>query len=748
MHLRSITLLALALSPSVTAQGVNCTLLGTHNQHGSYNDVWGYVAPNGKEYALLGATTGLVVIDCSVPSTPVERGYFPWATSTWRDMRTYGTYVYVVSEAAGGFMVVDMTNPDSPVSAGIVGAQYFSNAHNVCIDVGTGRLYAIGCNTGTPVFDLAANPTNPPFLGYAGGAGQSNYFHDLCVENGYGYGSMIYNGVLRIWDMSTFPPTALSDSPTPSSFTHNAWPNAAGTVVATTDERAGGVVKFFDITNKAAPIPRGQFTPNASSIPHNAFIIGNLCHVSWYTEGYQCIDISDPNNPVQVAAYDTWPGASGGFNGAWGCYPFQPSGNIYISDISTGLYIVRPQITDLAIAHTPLTDTQDEDGPYHVLATVTGSNPINSVTMSWRANGSGTFTTVPMQPTATPNQYAADIPGQDAVTGIEYHIDAADSAAPRRSPQSGEHTFLVGTVTRVWSDDFEQDLGWTHGLTANQDDWQRGMPNGRSGTSGGVGWSDPSTAVSGTSIWANDLGGTGFDGAYMNNTANWLQSPAIPTNGVQGLRLRYQRWLTLASGDSARVYVNGNLVWSQTTPLRDTSWQPVEHDISAIANSQTSLTIRVELQSNGSNVAGGWNLDDVELLTLTDAVPPSYYGTGTPGTANQVPALALAAPAQIGTTTQIFGSNMLANAAGFLVFNLSPANQSVLGIQLLVQPAGAIAALQFASPGGTASWPFAVPNNPAFDNIYVYSQLLVLDSGAANGQLAASQGMRFRSNLY
>ena len=342
MHISKAILLATTLAGSLASQGVNCALLGTFNVHGPFNDVWGYTAPNGNEYALLGATTGTVVVDVTNPANPIERGFFPFGSSTWRDIRTFGNYAYVVTEATAGFQIINLTNPNSPTVAGTAGTSISSSSHNVCIDPGTGRLYLPGSSAGTPVWDLNSNPTNPTYIGLASGGGNSNYFHDMCVENGYGYGSMIYNGDLRIWDVGTFPPQVLSDTPTPGNFTHNAWPNAAGTVCVTTDETSGSVVKFFDITNKSNPIPLGQFTPNSNSIPHNAFIVGDKCHVSWYTEGYRCIDISDPSNPVEVASYDTWPGSSGGFNGCWGCYPFLPSGNILVSDRSTGLYIVRP----------------------------------------------------------------------------------------------------------------------------------------------------------------------------------------------------------------------------------------------------------------------------------------------------------------------------------------------------------------------------------------------------------------------
>jgi len=339
MLIRTSLLLATVLAAPLMAQGVNCALLGTFNNHGLFNDVWGYTAPNGDEYAVLCATTGTVVIDITNPATPIERGFFPFGSSIWRDVRTFGTYAYVVTEATAGFQILDLSNPNSPTVVGIFGTSITSNAHNVCIDEANGKLYLVGTNVGVAAWDLAANPANPPYLGQAATTG----FHDLCVENGYAYASHISGGVLRIMDTSTSMPwTILSNTPTPNNFTHNAWPNPAGTLCVTTDELTGGMIKMFDITNKSSPIALGQFTPNSNSIPHNAFIVGDKVHTSWYTEGYRCIDISDPNNPVEVASYDTWPGPSGGFSGCWGCYPFLPSGNILVSDRSTGLYIVRP----------------------------------------------------------------------------------------------------------------------------------------------------------------------------------------------------------------------------------------------------------------------------------------------------------------------------------------------------------------------------------------------------------------------
>lgn len=737
--------LALAVATAtLAAQGYQCQLLSNLDQHAPYSGMWGYVAPNGKEYALLGTTTGIAVIDCTNGSAPVERAYFPWASSTWREVRTYGTYAYVTTEAAAGFLVIDLTNPDAPVNLGIVGAANHGNAHNLGVDMGTGRIYVVGTNNGTAVYDAAANPANPPFIGFAAPGGTSNYFHDLTIENGFGYGAMIYTGIFRIWNVNTWPPTTISDSLTPSAFCHNAWPTANGNITVTTDERDGSLIRFYDTSNKAAPVPISQMTMDPRTVPHNAYIIGNIAHVAWYTEGYQAVDFSDPNTPVVVSSYDTWPGASGGYNGAWGCFPYLPSGNVYISDRATGLYVLKPSFTDLAIAHTPLADTTQEATPYTVTANLTSSNAIQSATLRYKLNG-GAEQSVVMQPTLVPGQYSAQIPAQNAVTQVEYHIDAVDSKAARRSPRIGENRFLVGQRAVRWSDDFEASVGWTTGGTAS--DWQLGQPRGRAGFSSSFGWQDPLKATSGNTVRGTDLGGTGFNGAYANNQNSFLQSPSIPTNGRQGLRLQFRRFLSVVNADVARVLVNGTPVWTSSGALYDTEWQWMDYDVSSILNAATNAVIRFELVTDAANAAGGWQIDDVALVTLHDAAPATSYGVGTPGTGGVVPTLAASAPAVLGTTVQLQGANLLGNSFGILALNLQPANVPALGVQVLVEPVGASLPLSPTTAGGTASWPFVVPNTPSLDNVFVYAQAFGLDGGSPGGLLSASAGLRFRSCL-
>ncbi|MFO0175456.1 MAG: hypothetical protein ACK51X_01235, partial [Planctomycetota bacterium] len=334
------------------------------------------------------------------------------------------------------------------------------------------------------------------------------------------------------------------------------------------------------------------------------------------------------------------------------------------------------------------------------------------------------------------------IPAQDAVTQVEYHIDAVDAKAARRSPRLGEHRFLVGTAVTRWSDDFEASVGWTSGGTAS--DWQIGQPRGRAGFSNSFGWQDPLVATSGTTVRGTDLGGTTFNGAYANNQNSFLQSPSIPTNGRQGLRLRFRRFLSVVTGDVARVLVNGTSVWSSTGSVYDTEWQWIDYDVSSILNTASNAVVRFELTTNASNAAGGWQIDDVALVTLHDAAPATTYGTGTPGTGAIVPTLAVRAPPVLGTTVQFQAQGLLANSAGLLGLGVQPANTPVLGLQLLVDPAGLALLTAPISAGGAAAWPFAVPGTPALDNVVLYAQAFGLDGGAPGGLLSASAGLRVR----
>jgi hypothetical protein len=216
-----------------------------------------------------------------------------------------------------------------------VGRSVFGNAHNVAIDTGTGILYACGTNVGMPMFDLKQSAVNPPHIGTYTGV----YVHDCHVQDGWAHIGAVSNGRYEILDVTNLPSTTSLGRVSVSS-AHNAWPSRDNTIAVVSSEAFNPGVSIVDISNKRLPVKVATYQAGSSSASaHNAYLRDRVMHVSYYSEGYRGVDVSDPTNPVQVAHYDTT-SSSSGFSGAWGCYPFQPSGAIYISDMSNGLFVL------------------------------------------------------------------------------------------------------------------------------------------------------------------------------------------------------------------------------------------------------------------------------------------------------------------------------------------------------------------------------------------------------------------------
>lgn len=158
-------------------QGDGVTLLARKDEFAAYNDVWGYTAPDGREYAILGTSTGTAFYNCSNPAAPYLNAFIPGPASIWRDMVTYGTHCYVVTEGGAGIQVISLANPEAPVLVRTAATNSVANSHTIACDAGTGLLYCNGTSAGMRVFDAAANPGNPPLVATYSGA----YVHDSFI---------------------------------------------------------------------------------------------------------------------------------------------------------------------------------------------------------------------------------------------------------------------------------------------------------------------------------------------------------------------------------------------------------------------------------------------------------------------------------------------------------------------------------------------------------------------------------------
>ena len=90
----------------------------------------------------------------------------------------------------------------------------------------------------------------------------------------------------------------------------------------------------------------GYHEGTTPAIDHNLYVKGNLVFQANYRAGLQVLNIDNldakPPALTQVANFDIFIGSnSNNFNGAWSNYPYFPSGNIIISGIEQGLYVVK-----------------------------------------------------------------------------------------------------------------------------------------------------------------------------------------------------------------------------------------------------------------------------------------------------------------------------------------------------------------------------------------------------------------------
>ncbi|MEZ4960018.1 MAG: choice-of-anchor B family protein [Saprospiraceae bacterium] len=345
---KTTTILLLLHFAGMAFSQLNMTLLDQIDYAPNANDIWGWVDPdNGKEYALVGLVTGVSIVDVSNPSNIVEVQFIPGASSTWRDIKTWGNYAYVTNESGGGLMVIDLSGAPNNITAtnwspNILGGT-LTKAHNLYIDE-FGYAYIAGANSninngGILILDVFSTPGTPIFVG----AGPSVYAHDVYARDNKMYASEIYGGKLSIYDVSDKQNvTLLASQQTPNNFTHNAWLNDAGDVVFTTDEQANAYVAAYDISDLNDIKELDRFRPietlGSGVIPHNVHVWNDWLIISYYTDGGIIVDASRPENLIEVGDWDTFLGGSG-FSGVWGAYPFLPSGIVLLTDIGTGLYV-------------------------------------------------------------------------------------------------------------------------------------------------------------------------------------------------------------------------------------------------------------------------------------------------------------------------------------------------------------------------------------------------------------------------
>jgi choice-of-anchor B domain-containing protein len=332
------------------------------------NDSWGWTDPdNGDEYAIMGVKNGTVFIDISDPINPIYLGKLPTHTdnSTWRDIKVYQNYAFIVSEASNhGMQVFDLTRLKNVSNAPEIfneDAHYdgFGSSHNIVINEETGYAYSVGDNTysgGAHFIDIS-DPLNPIA---AGGYSDDGYTHDaqVVIYNGPDTdytGKEIYIGsnedkvvIVDVTDKNN-PQHISSVSYSNFSYTHQGWITEDFKYYILGDESDEINLGFntktivLDFTDLDNPIHSFDYSGPTLATDHNGYVNGDLFYLANNAAGLRVIDISDISNGemTEIGFFDSHPlNDFAGYEGIWSTYPYFESGNIVISD-REGFLVVK-----------------------------------------------------------------------------------------------------------------------------------------------------------------------------------------------------------------------------------------------------------------------------------------------------------------------------------------------------------------------------------------------------------------------
>lgn len=332
------------------------------------NDIWGWAdIETGAEYALMGMSNGTAFVDVSDPESPAFLGRLATQTveSDWRDIKVYRNHAYVVADNAGahGMQVFDLgrlrgLSGSEEFSADLVYGD-FEHAHNLAINEDTGYAYAVStdtCGGGLHMVDIQT-PINPMFAGCHEPGGRTHDTHcvvyrgpdadhrgrEICVSSNEDHVE-----VVDVTDKSA--PLTLSTSTYPNmEYVHQGWlteDHAFFLLGDELDESGLGLTTrthVFDVSDLEAPEHLYAHDLGTRATDHNLYVLGNRLFEANYTSGLRVLELGDlaQREIEEIAWFDTYPISDGtSLDGAWGVYPFLPSGTVIVSDISNGLFVL------------------------------------------------------------------------------------------------------------------------------------------------------------------------------------------------------------------------------------------------------------------------------------------------------------------------------------------------------------------------------------------------------------------------
>ncbi|MFI4897412.1 MAG: choice-of-anchor B family protein [Phycisphaerales bacterium JB059] len=627
--------------------------------HVDANDCWGYVTDSGREIAIMGLEAGFGIVDITNPTSPVILSTVPGPSSLWHDVKVIGDYAYGVSDQTGvGVQIMDLSDADNGNIrfVGNTTAGGFSTAHNIVANPESGRLFIVGGNVGNGglvELDLS-NPESPQIAG----AWTQFYIHDAQVVS-YTEGPFAGREIafcnsgldggftstgLRIVDVTDpnnfFTVSTLFYS-TPS-YSHQGWLSPDRRYFYLNDEldeNDGRVstttTRIIDVSDINNPFQAGTFTTGLGSIDHNLYTRDELIFESNYRTGLRIFDASDPLNPVEVAYFDTHPGSNGlGFNGAWSNFPFFPSGNVIVSDIERGLFVldvdalndrlVVSVASELPAAFPPaggeeITIEIEELGlsvdPGRVKLHVIAGGPEVEAPGTNNLDGTWSFLTPPVACGSDATYWFT----VESTTGEVYTLPADFPASQFSAP-------IASSAAVAFEDNFQTNMGWSVSGNASDGQWNRGVPVG-----GGDRGDPPSDFDGSGQCYLTD----NVDGnSDVDSGSTTLTSPAMDATGGEAV-LSYARWFSNTAGGSpnedtmvVEISNNNGSTWQNLETVGpggaevSGGWyekQFVINDLFATPSSQVRVRFTANDTGSGSVVEAGVDAVKITVLNCEDA---------------------------------------------------------------------------------------------------------------------------------
>ncbi|MEM1452748.1 MAG: choice-of-anchor B family protein [Planctomycetota bacterium] len=561
------------------------------------NDCWGYTSPSGREYALMCTTQGTVVVEITNPNAPSVIGRVNGPSSTWRDVKTFGTRAYVVSEGGSGIQVIDLTNVDSGSISleNTVTGPGTDATHNIAIDEDSGFLYRTGGGgNGLRIYSLA-NPSNPQFVGQW----QTRYVHDAqivtytsgpyagrqiayCCSGFNGGGTDTGLSVLDVTNKNSIQ--VLSQLAYPGrQYSHQGWLSEDRTRFYLGDELDEGntvartSTRVFDVSDPANASYIGVFDNAESAIGHNMYERDGFLFQANYTSGLRIFDLNQSlNSPPEVAFFDTAPNSTSvSFNGLWSCFVDFQSGTVIGSDIERGLFVLQFSEPDLEIRLTAaapdLLDPAGDGVGVEITELTAGSLDPANAQLVYDA-GAG-MTSVPLVANGG-SSFTAAFPSIVCGAAVEWYVTATSTNGQTvTAPAAGDADPFVsiaadGIIVQR-SDDMETAAGWVGGApgdTASTGQWTRGNPNGTDAQP------ENDNTPSGTQCWFTGQAspGSGIGSNDVDGGRTTLLTPTFDMSGLDDPIVSYFRWYSNDQGGSPNADVfdieisnNGGSSWAR-----------------------------------------------------------------------------------------------------------------------------------------------------------------------------------------